>query len=158
MDYEHIHSTLAFMLLKVAVSYQTLDVLQEHGIAVNDIQKLNAAGFYTIESVRLGGKFVYRHKMKNEHSHGLLCGTVDCSCHDPKAFRGKRDIGSQGVETKRACQIDGSDGLQDGSRCPRRSQVSCHLFKSYHFALYIFIDTIFSQSTCDVDHWVGGAG
>lgn len=28
-----------------------MDVLQEHGIAANDIQKLNSAGYYTIESV-----------------------------------------------------------------------------------------------------------
>jgi hypothetical protein len=39
--------------VEVAVSYQTLDVLQEHGIAANDIQKLNAAGYHTVESVRL---------------------------------------------------------------------------------------------------------
>ena len=38
--------------MKVVVSYQTLDILQEHGIAANDIQKLNAAGFHTVESVR----------------------------------------------------------------------------------------------------------
>ena len=36
---------------QVAVSYQTLDILQEHGIASGDIQKLNAAGFHTVESV-----------------------------------------------------------------------------------------------------------
>jgi predicted RecB family nuclease len=28
-----------------------LDILQEHGIAANDIEKLNSAGFYTIESI-----------------------------------------------------------------------------------------------------------
>jgi len=33
------------------VNYQTLDILQEHGIAANDIQKLNNAGYFTIESV-----------------------------------------------------------------------------------------------------------
>lgn len=37
--------------MEVAVSYQTLEVLQEHGIASSDIQKLNAAGFHTVESV-----------------------------------------------------------------------------------------------------------
>lgn len=49
-------SLATFLLLvprQVAVSYQTLDVLQEHGIAANDIQKLNAAGYHTVESVRL---------------------------------------------------------------------------------------------------------
>ena len=29
-----------------------MDILQEHGVAANDIQKLNVAGFYTVESVR----------------------------------------------------------------------------------------------------------
>jgi DNA repair protein RAD51 len=33
------------------VSYQTLNILAEHGIALNDIQKLNDAGFYTVESI-----------------------------------------------------------------------------------------------------------
>lgn len=33
------------------VSYQTLNVLAEHGIALNDIQKLNDAGFFTVESI-----------------------------------------------------------------------------------------------------------
>ena len=28
-----------------------MDILQEHGIAANDIEKLNSAGFYTIESI-----------------------------------------------------------------------------------------------------------
>jgi DNA repair protein RAD51 len=33
------------------VTYQTLDILQEHGIASNDIQKLNDAGYHTVESI-----------------------------------------------------------------------------------------------------------
>jgi hypothetical protein len=33
------------------VSYQTLNVLAEHGIALNDIQKLNDAGIFTVESI-----------------------------------------------------------------------------------------------------------
>ena len=33
------------------MSYQTLDCLQEHGIAANDIQKLNDAGYHTVESI-----------------------------------------------------------------------------------------------------------
>jgi len=36
---------------EVVVSYQTLDCLQEQGIAANDIQKLNDAGYYTVESI-----------------------------------------------------------------------------------------------------------
>lgn len=37
--------------LEISVSYQTLDILQEHGIAANDIQKLNDAGYHTVESI-----------------------------------------------------------------------------------------------------------
>jgi DNA repair protein RAD51 len=37
--------------MEVTVSYQTLECLQEHGIAANDIQKLNDAGYHTVESV-----------------------------------------------------------------------------------------------------------
>eukprot|EP00555_Chaetoceros_dichaeta_P015735 CAMPEP_0198258022 /NCGR_PEP_ID=MMETSP1447-20131203/7550_1 /TAXON_ID=420782 /ORGANISM="Chaetoceros dichaeta, Strain CCMP1751" /LENGTH=132 /DNA_ID=CAMNT_0043945051 /DNA_START=31 /DNA_END=425 /DNA_ORIENTATION=- len=33
------------------VQYQTLDTLQEHGIASNDITKLQDAGYHTIESI-----------------------------------------------------------------------------------------------------------
>jgi len=33
------------------VNYQNLKILVEHGIAMNDIQKLNLAGFYTVESI-----------------------------------------------------------------------------------------------------------
>jgi DNA repair protein RAD51 len=33
------------------VSYQTLETLLDHGIAANDIQKLNDAGFFTVESI-----------------------------------------------------------------------------------------------------------
>lgn len=36
---------------EVTVTYQSLDLLQEHGVAANDIQKLNDAGFHTMESV-----------------------------------------------------------------------------------------------------------
>jgi len=50
----HKHHPLLYRInhiIQVAVSYQTLDMLQEHGIATNDIQKLNAAGYFTLESV-----------------------------------------------------------------------------------------------------------
>lgn len=33
------------------MGYQPLDLLQEHGVAANDIQKLNDAGFHTMESI-----------------------------------------------------------------------------------------------------------
>lgn len=32
--------------------YQPLEILSEHGIAANDIQKLQNAGYHTVESVR----------------------------------------------------------------------------------------------------------
>lgn len=32
--------------------FQSLEVLQEHGIAANDIQKLQNSGYHTVESVR----------------------------------------------------------------------------------------------------------
>ena len=32
--------------------YQPLDILSEHGIASNDLQKLQNAGYHTVESVR----------------------------------------------------------------------------------------------------------
>lgn len=37
--------------IEINVGYQTLDVLQEHGIAVNDLQKLQDAGYHTVESI-----------------------------------------------------------------------------------------------------------
>lgn len=36
--------------IKVA-QFRTLEVLQEHGIAANDIQKLQTAGYHTVQSV-----------------------------------------------------------------------------------------------------------
>lgn len=48
---ETIHQGAADEEMEVTVTYQTLDLLQEHGIAVNDIQKLNDAGFHTVESI-----------------------------------------------------------------------------------------------------------
>lgn len=37
---------------EIAVTYQTIEILQEQGIGINDIQKLKAAGYHTVESVR----------------------------------------------------------------------------------------------------------
>ena len=37
--------------MKQFVTYQSLDLLAEHGIATNDIQKLNEAGYHTVESI-----------------------------------------------------------------------------------------------------------
>jgi DNA repair protein RAD51 len=36
---------------QISVNYQSLEILQEHGVAASDIQKLNDAGFHTVESV-----------------------------------------------------------------------------------------------------------
>ena len=38
------HELVPFLPLQLQVTYQSLEVLQEHGIAANDIQKLNNAG------------------------------------------------------------------------------------------------------------------
>mmetsp|Transcript_2063 Transcript_2063/g.4490 ORF Transcript_2063/g.4490 Transcript_2063/m.4490 type:complete len:346 (+) Transcript_2063:204-1241(+) len=37
--------------MQVAVTYQPIEALQEHGIASTDIAKLNEAGYYTVESL-----------------------------------------------------------------------------------------------------------
>jgi hypothetical protein len=37
--------------LSQAVNFQSLETLQEHGIAASDIQKLQNAGYHTVESV-----------------------------------------------------------------------------------------------------------
>jgi len=37
--------------MEVTVTYQTLESLQEQGVAANDIKKLNDAGYFTVESV-----------------------------------------------------------------------------------------------------------
>jgi Rad51 len=42
----------SFAPLQIAVSYQTIEILQEHGINANDLQKLQGAGYHTVESVR----------------------------------------------------------------------------------------------------------
>jgi hypothetical protein len=44
--------------LQIAVSYQSLELLQEHGIAATDIAKLQAAGYHTVESVRYNKSFL----------------------------------------------------------------------------------------------------
>lgn len=37
--------------LKIAVNYNRVEMLMEHGIATNDIQKLQDAGYFTVESI-----------------------------------------------------------------------------------------------------------
>ena len=45
-------SFIPMIINQIAVSYQSLELLQEHGIAATDIAKLQAAGYHTVESVR----------------------------------------------------------------------------------------------------------
>ena len=46
-------STLTLLSSMQAVPhFQPIEILQEHGIAANDIQKLQTAGYHTVESVR----------------------------------------------------------------------------------------------------------
>jgi hypothetical protein len=40
-----------FLSLQSPHAYQKVEVLQEHGIAANDITKLTTAGYHTVESV-----------------------------------------------------------------------------------------------------------
>lgn len=54
---------------QIAVSYQSLELLQEHGIAATDIAKLQAAGYHTVESVR-------HHSILYRISYVLLIGSV----------------------------------------------------------------------------------
>ena len=45
--------SIYFLLFsQVVPQFQSIEVLQEHGIAANDIEKLQGSGYYTIESVR----------------------------------------------------------------------------------------------------------
>ncbi len=48
--YFYSHSSF-LCIFQIAVAYQTLDALQEHGIAAGDIAKLQAAGYHTVESI-----------------------------------------------------------------------------------------------------------
>jgi hypothetical protein len=54
----------------MAPHFQTLEVLQEHGIAANDVQKLQAAGYHTVESVR--SVHFNREKYKKEWQASLF--------------------------------------------------------------------------------------
>jgi hypothetical protein len=47
-----LHSYFVFVcFLQSPHAYQKVEVLQEHGIAANDITKLTTAGYHTVESV-----------------------------------------------------------------------------------------------------------
>lgn len=45
------HESYIHRRSQIRVSFQSLDILTNHGIQANDIEKLNAAGFFTIESI-----------------------------------------------------------------------------------------------------------
>jgi hypothetical protein len=44
--------SIQYCIKQLQQSFQTIEVLQEHGIAANDIEKLRNGGFHTVESVR----------------------------------------------------------------------------------------------------------
>jgi vancomycin permeability regulator SanA len=62
--------------------FQTLEVLQEHGIAANDIQKLQAAGYHTVESVSRGNeRMTVSTILLLTHTLSILNTISDCSCY-----------------------------------------------------------------------------
>ena len=51
MSHHNHPSSILLHVLQTYIAFNPLEVLQEHGVAVNDIQKLSDAGFHTVESV-----------------------------------------------------------------------------------------------------------
>ena len=96
------------IILQEVPQFQAIEVLQEHGIAANDIEKLQSAGYYTVESVRTNTHATkYRCQMPQTNieigPHLLFFlefFKTDCPCNSPKAVRCERDFGSQGDETQ----------------------------------------------------------
>ena len=58
--------------------YQPLDILSEHGIASNDLQKLQNAGYHTVESVR-GTKLLTKNL--------IFCRKPSCLVEDSLAYQ-----------------------------------------------------------------------
>ena len=111
---------------QIAVSYQSLELLQEHGIAATDIAKLQAAGYHTVESVRCYNPLLvycmYPVSRKSISSFSLF-SLIDRTFYSTKIIRCEGHIRSEGIEIKRDCQSHGTNGLQNCCRCIGRSQV-----------------------------------
>jgi hypothetical protein len=67
--------------VQVVVNYQTLDSLLEHGIAANDIQKLNDAGYHTVESVRYNNQINDIKLIVTLFLNLIYQFSTDCTCH-----------------------------------------------------------------------------
>ena len=86
------------------VTYQTIELLQEQGIGINDIQKLKAAGYHTIESVCIvqydddEDNGVLRSEISHCTLHPTTTTTTDRTRHRSQAIGCQGHFGSQGVE------------------------------------------------------------
>lgn len=113
------------------VQYQAIEALQEHGIAANDIQKLQNAGYHTVESVRI----CFGHPVKSSLTRcpttttskfcvstyvssfivsifaSIRFDSIDCPCHGPETLRCQRDFRSQSNQAQRNCQGYGVHGI-----------------------------------------------
>ena len=64
------------------VQYQAIEALQEHGIAANDIQKLQNAGYHTVESVRI----CFGHPVKSSLTRCPTTTTSKVLCFNLRVF------------------------------------------------------------------------
>ena len=64
------------------VQYQAIEALQEHGIAANDIQKLQNAGYHTVESVRI----CFGHPVKSSLTFCPTTTTSKVLCFNLRVF------------------------------------------------------------------------
>jgi hypothetical protein len=67
------YATFLNLVLQMVPQFQLIEVLQEHGIAANDIQKLQNAGYHTVESVRQASKAAAK---QSRHCHVIHDCTV----------------------------------------------------------------------------------
>ena len=128
--------------------YQPLEILTEHGIAANDLQKLQNAGYHTVESVcyvlqqprelvecrpialltlqknlsmlaRMMLPFFLACTNKcSDFQTQTAAVALDRPRHNPTSLGRQGHLGEQGRKTKRDCQAVGLDGIQD---CRRRA-------------------------------------
>ena len=68
-----LHYYFLFGFLQSPHAYQKVEVLQEHGIAANDITKLTTAGYHTVESV----SFTWNGKKKVLRNLVWICHSVE---------------------------------------------------------------------------------
>jgi hypothetical protein len=113
--------------LQIAVSYQTLDCLQEQGIATNDIQKLKVRFFCGGHPSKGQSVFLTWNSIVDcvKTSDGrILHDRVGRPCHRPQAYGCQGNLGSQSSQAQGYRQADGAHGLQNGRGRLGGSQVS----------------------------------